>query len=148
MKVYLDNCCYNRPYDDQSQLRISLETQAKLQIQKMIKDGDIELASSYVLRYESSKNPYELRKSAIQQYIKEYTTTYVDVDKADDVKALADEIIETGVKTVDAYHVACAIISGSDYMLTSDDRLLKYKTNKITIADPTEFIRDWEGSNE
>ena len=30
LKVYLDNCCYNRPYDDQSQLRISLETQAKL----------------------------------------------------------------------------------------------------------------------
>ena len=44
MKVYLDNCCYNRPYDDQSQLRISLETQAKLQIQSMIRNKDIELA--------------------------------------------------------------------------------------------------------
>lgn len=30
MRVYLDNCCYNRPYDDQTQLRISLESQAKL----------------------------------------------------------------------------------------------------------------------
>lgn len=26
MRVYLDNCCYNRPYDDQSQMRIHLET--------------------------------------------------------------------------------------------------------------------------
>lgn len=33
MRVYLDNCCYNRPYDDQSQLKISMETQAKLNIQ-------------------------------------------------------------------------------------------------------------------
>ena len=54
MKVYLDNCCYNRLYDDQSQLRISLESQAKINIQDMIKDKEIELASSYVLLYENS----------------------------------------------------------------------------------------------
>ena len=29
MRVYLDNCCYNRPYDEQVQLRIRLETEAK-----------------------------------------------------------------------------------------------------------------------
>jgi len=29
LKIYLDNCCYNRPYDDQSQLKVSLEAQAK-----------------------------------------------------------------------------------------------------------------------
>ena len=28
MRIYLDNCCYNRPYDDQSYLNVSLETQA------------------------------------------------------------------------------------------------------------------------
>ncbi len=32
LKIYLDNCCYNRPYDDQSQLKVSLEAQAKLEI--------------------------------------------------------------------------------------------------------------------
>ena len=37
MRVYLDNCAYNRPYDDQSQVKIELETQAKLKIQRMIK---------------------------------------------------------------------------------------------------------------
>ena len=34
MKIYLDNCCFNRPYDDQTQIRISLETQAKLYVQE------------------------------------------------------------------------------------------------------------------
>ncbi len=29
MKVYLDNCCFNRPFDDQSQLKIRLESEAK-----------------------------------------------------------------------------------------------------------------------
>ena len=26
MRVYLDNCCYNRPFDDQAQLTVRLET--------------------------------------------------------------------------------------------------------------------------
>lgn len=56
MRIYLDNCCYNRPYDDQSQIRISLETQAKLYIQDMIKRGQLELVTSYVLEFENSNN--------------------------------------------------------------------------------------------
>ena len=48
-RVYLDNCCYNRPYDDQTQLRISLESQAKLHVQELIREDRLELASSYML---------------------------------------------------------------------------------------------------
>lgn len=49
----MDNCCFNRPYDDQSQLRISLETQAKLYIQDLIKNSKVELAASYMLLFEN-----------------------------------------------------------------------------------------------
>ncbi len=62
-------------------------------------------------------------------------------------KRIAEGIISTGAKTVDAYHVACAILAESDYFLTTDDRLLKYKTDKVQIIDPTEFIREWEVLN-
>ena len=40
MRIYLDNCCYNRPYDNQTQIRISLETQAKLDIHNFIRDRE------------------------------------------------------------------------------------------------------------
>jgi hypothetical protein len=30
-RVYLDNCCYNRPYDDQSQSKIVKETETKFE---------------------------------------------------------------------------------------------------------------------
>lgn len=50
MRVYLDMCCYNRPYDDQSQIKASLETQAKLYLQDQIQGEQLELVSSYVLR--------------------------------------------------------------------------------------------------
>ncbi|MFZ4618496.1 MAG: hypothetical protein ACOYM2_20210 [Rectinemataceae bacterium] len=49
MRVYLDNCVFNRPFDDQGQLIISLKTQAKLAIQEQIRAGALELVWSYIL---------------------------------------------------------------------------------------------------
>ena len=141
MKVYLDNCCYNRPYDNQSLLRISLETQAKLQIQRMIQEKQLELASSFVLEYENSRNPHLARKKAISFFLQENVTSYINGDRIEEVREKAKEIQETGVKTADALHTACSILSGCDYMITTDDRLLKYQTDEIKIVNPMEFIR-------
>lgn len=146
MRIYLDNCCYNRPYDDQSQIRISLEAQAKIHVQGMIKDGQLELASSYTLMYENSRNPYEIKRRAIENFLKEHTSVYVDESYEDQVGNLAAEIMETGIKSADAHHVASAIISKCDYLLTTDDRLLKYQTDQILIVDPIEFIRQTGGT--
>ena len=74
MKIYLDNCCFNRPFDDQSQLRVRLESEAKLKIQEDIRAGSYELVWSYILDYENNKNPFEERKNQIsnwRQYAKE-----------------------------------------------------------------------------
>lgn len=51
ISVYLDNCCYNRPYDDQEQLKVHLETEAKMHIQKMITDKKIKLVYSFVSEF-------------------------------------------------------------------------------------------------
>ena len=75
MRIYLDNCCYNRPYDDQSQIRISLEAQAKIYIQTMIEAGKFELVSSYT---EWRKNLFgdasvqEINSAAVE-YAKNYS---------------------------------------------------------------------------
>jgi len=52
MLLYLDNCCYNRPFDDQSQLQISLETQAKLFVQQEILSGKYELLLDFIIEME------------------------------------------------------------------------------------------------
>ncbi len=62
MKIYLDNCCFNRPFDGQSQLRILLELEAKLRIQENIRSGSFELVWSYILDYENSQNPFRERR--------------------------------------------------------------------------------------
>lgn len=141
MRIYLNNCCYNRPYDDQSQIRISLETQAKIYIQEMIEDGKLELVSSYMLLYENSRNRFEAKRKAIEQFIKDNTTIYIDESYSKEVEKLAKEVQRTGIKSADAIHTACAILAQCEFMLTTDDRLLKYKSGGISIIDPIEFIR-------
>jgi predicted nucleic acid-binding protein len=143
MRVYLDNCCYNRPYDNQSQLRISLETQAKLYIQQLIRNDQLEMASSYVLHYENGQNPYRTRKTAIAEFMHN-CKEFINIDQARLIQERAESIINTGVKTKDAYHVACAIEAKCDFLLTTDDRLLKYHTDEIELLNPLDFIKRLE----
>jgi len=143
VKVYLDNCCYNRPYDDQAQLRIELETKAKLHVQQQIAENEISLVSSVIIEYENNDNPYELRKHVINDFL-QHASDYVD--KSDDVVAIANEICNKGIKTKDASHLACAIYAECDYFLTTDDKLLKFRDDRIQTINPVDFIM-LEGEN-
>ena len=140
MRIYLDNCCYNRPFDDQTQLKISLETQAKIFIQDCIKENKFELVASYVLIYENAKNPYEGKKDSILKFLEENVDIFIDETYKNEVGEMAEKIIETGIKTADAHHIAAAILAKCDFLITTDKRMLKFVSEKIKILNPIEFI--------
>ena len=144
MRVYLDMCCYNRPYDDQSQIKISLETQAKLHIQGLIQAKRLELVTSYMLRYECGQNPYEMRRKAIMQFIDGHTMAYVGLERKGQIEAMAAKIMKTGIKFKDACHVASAIYAQCGYFISTDKRLLNYQTDRIRMVNPMEFITETE----
>lgn len=144
LKVYLDTCCYNRPYDDQTQLRINLEAQAKLYIQKQIVDGKLDLIYSFISVYENSQNPFSIRKNAISDFFSN-AVTYIDETNVDVIKSRAEGIMKTGIKTKDALHVSCAIEAKADFFVTTDIRLLKYSSNEVKIINPIDLITILEG---
>lgn len=141
MKLYLDNCCFNRPFDDQSLIRIVLETEAKLRIQEEVRGGRFKLVWSYILDYENSKNPYEDRKLRVKGWRK-YAVT--DIQENDAVIEKANSLNLTGFKKLDSLHIACAIISECDFFITTDDKILNLaKTAEgIKIIDPIGFIKE------
>lgn len=141
MRIYLDNCCYNRPYDDQLRMRIHLDTEAKLHIQDMVKNNELELVTSYMLDYENAKNRFWHKRQAISEFMNENEAYYVSQDRNEEAIQIAEEIKKTGVKNADALHVACAILAKSNYFITTDDRLLKYRSEKVEIVTPGEFVR-------
>jgi hypothetical protein len=69
IRVYLDTSIYNRPFDDQAQPKIHLETQAVILILQMVEAKLIELVSSSVLEYENSRNPWTLPQQAMSRYL-------------------------------------------------------------------------------
>lgn len=145
MVIYLDSCCYNRPYDTVDQLTVVLEAQCKLYIQQLVKDGLITLVSSYMVRYESSQNPYAERRENIEAYIRQYSSVYVSDERKEEIEQTAADIVRTGVKFKDACHVASAIYAKCDYFITTDKRLLKYKSPQIKLVTPIEFVLLLEG---
>jgi predicted nucleic acid-binding protein len=147
MRIYLDNCSYNRPFDDQSQMRIFLEAQAKMHIQGLIIAGEIELVCSYMSVYENNDNPQEEHRESIASFL-QYAVDFIDYDKVVAVEERAESIMKRKIKHKDAIHVSCAIESNCDYFITTDDEVLKkYRDSDITIIDPVNFIRILEETN-
>ncbi|MDR0829772.1 MAG: PIN domain-containing protein [Prevotellaceae bacterium] len=137
-RIYLDNCCFNRPYDDQSYLVIRLESEAKLFVQKEILQGTFELVWSYMLDFENSVNPYENRKRAIAEW---QHIAALDIDYSDEIVELGKKIISKGIKKKDALHIACAIQAKCDYFLTTDKKILNSRFEEIITINPLDFIK-------
>ena len=140
MKVYLDNCCFNRPFDDQKQIRIRLETEAKLFIQEKILNKNIELVWSYILEYENEFNPFDERKNIIKEW-KNFSVK--DIEENKQILEESNRLKEIGLSSKDALHVACAVYAKSDFFITTDDDLEKKLKdyNKITIINPIAFLK-------
>jgi predicted nucleic acid-binding protein len=127
---------------------VNKEATAKLYVQKLIKFNTLKLCYSFISLAEIFDCPYEDKQNGILKFISEINTEYIGTDKTDTVIPFVNEIIATGIKEKDARHVACAIYAECDYLLTTDKRLLKYKSEKIKLINPVDFVKIWEGKNE
>ena len=141
MKLYLDNCVFNRPFDTQSNIKTLLETEAKLNIQENIRRGNHELVWSYILDYENLKNPFQERQEQIAKW-KQYAN--IQIEAEDSLIQRAKSLKESGLKSFDALHIACAITAGAEYFLTTDKGILKKAAiiRDIQIKNPIDFIRE------
>jgi predicted nucleic acid-binding protein len=132
LRVYLDTSVYNRPFDDQTQPRIWLETLALVVILQMVEAGEVRLVNSSVLRYENSRNPFPLRKRWVNRCLR---------------LAVYDQRVleKQGLKAIDALHIACAEAAGSEYFLTCDDRVLRRYQGGIKVLNPVDFVLSVDG---
>jgi predicted nucleic acid-binding protein len=140
-RLYLDMNIYNRPFDDQSQVRIRLETIAIHAILKAIKERRLSLIWSFMLEFENSLNPYEDIRLEIEMAS---SLASEDINMTKDILAEAKNLESKGIKPRDAIHLACAIKGKADCFLTCDDKLIKkakFMQDEIVIISPIDFIR-------
>ncbi len=144
-KLYLDNCCFNRPFDDPSQLLVRLETEAVLFIQEQIKAGKIEIAWSSILDFEIRKNPFHSRREAFDIF-RRLSRNIVEVD--DGIKEMSLGFQARGLNWVDALHVACAVKAGCGYFVTVDKRILNKTIPEIEVLNPVQFLQSQTTLND
>ncbi|MDQ3004543.1 MAG: PIN domain-containing protein [Chloroflexota bacterium] len=139
MKIYLDTSVYNRPFDDQTQPRIWLETLALALVLQLVEAGEAILVNSTVLGFENSRNPFSLRQDWVSRCL-EQATTYQRVNES--IRERAEALEKHGLKAIDSLHVASAESAGADYFLTCDNRLLKkQKYIDISSMNPLDFVQ-------
>ncbi|BAP57933.1 hypothetical protein THII_3636 [Thioploca ingrica] len=137
---------FNRPFDDQKQIRIRLESEAKLYLQEPIKVGNLKLVWSYMMDFENEQNPFAERREAIKRWKK---WALVDVSETAALLDQANRLITLGLNGKDALHVASAIEGQAQYFLTTDDKMMKKLLgfNKIQVISPIEFIKVFDNDN-
>ncbi len=131
MRLYLDMCVYNRPFDDQSQPRIMLETQIFIMLLSMISEDRFDLINSFALKYENSKNPNIENMLKISDLL-EYSKDYIPCDESILDRSL--EFEKYGLMGMDAVHIACAEKAKANFFVTCDDNLIKKLRRIDTIG--------------
>lgn len=141
-RIYLDTCCLNRPFDDQSQLRIRLETEAVIHILKMCEEKTWELVSSQVVDAEILQIADTKRRRRVALII-ESAVESVRVDESLESRAL--ELERLGFAAFDALHLASAEAIGVDVLLTTDDRFMRLflrnrRRIRIAVENPLRWM--------
>lgn len=143
MKVYLDNCCYNRLFDDRSNIINYLEREAVLIIMQKAFEEEIEIVGSEVLEIEILKIPNETKRTDISDI---YATIATDSIQITDgiVERSRDIMDASNIRAFDSMHLACAE-QISDVLLTTDKKFLrncKRLNTGIKVQNPIEFIME------
>lgn len=142
VKIYMDNCCLNRPFDDLSQDKVYLEAEAILSIVSHCEKGEWELLASGVIEYELSRLADAEKLERVRGLYTVARTRLVMTDAAENRAAFFHR---QGIKAFDSMHLALAETGGADVFLTTDDRLLRAAARLgpgVKVANPVSWLME------
>ena len=139
-RIYLDNCCFNRPYDNQANPNVHLEAEAKIYIQNEILNKTYELAWSFMMDYEISSNPFHDRRIAFLSW---KNLAVVDIDPIEEILNKGKDLNKINIKKKDALHIACAIKAECEYFITTDGKISNKEIPEIKLINPLDFLRQF-----
>lgn len=142
MRIYLDVSCLNRPFDDQTQSRVHLESEAVLLILDEIDSGRWEQVSSRMATIEIQAISDQIRRRRVAQLLPETI-----MKLSGEIFARARELVGQNLQAADAVHTAAAEHLRADVLLTCDDRWLRKSQQLadklfVRIANPVDWLQE------
>ncbi len=143
-KIYFDTCCLNRPFDDQTQVRVRLEAEAVLAILSRIENGEWDWVGSEILTDEIEQMP-DTQKLSRTKLLSGFIQENIDIGEKEERRAM--ELQSDGFQVFDALHIACAESAKADVFLSTDDRLLKQakrnsKKLDVRVENPLVWVEE------
>ena len=140
MKLYVDMCVWKRPFDDQSDDRIWIESQAAIRIFDLAHSGDIQVFVSMALTLENDRNPKAWRRHRVATLMASFGRP---MPLTDAILLRAYDIRGLGFMDMDALHLAFAEDLKANYFVTTDDMILKRQgTVKTKIINPVDLLKE------
>ena len=141
-KIYMDCCCFNRPFDDLSHDKIRHECDAILTIINKCENGIWDIFKSDVLSDEINRI-MDLTKK--QKVLELYSSASVHIEINDDIINRAREFHKTNIYAFDALHLASAEYGEADTLLTTDKKFLNralQSNTKVMISNPAIWLTE------
>lgn len=142
MRIYLDVCCLNRPFNDQAQQRIRLEAEAVRAILARIHAEEWVWISSSAVRYELLQTPDPDRRSKLSNL----TLAASEVlPSSPAVLNRASDLVRQGFPPIDALHLSFAEQGSCDILFTTDDRFAGRcvrlsPSSRVRVVNPAAWI--------
>jgi predicted nucleic acid-binding protein len=143
MRLYLDVCCLKRPFDDQAQPRVRMETEAVL-VLLAADPSRVVFVRSVAHDLENDQNPLAWRADRVRAWLEQRP---LETPAGEALEARVAELMTGGLRGFDALHLACAEASGADIFVTCDDRLLAAAQRpgaqvKVRVGELTAVARE------
>ncbi|TWT45653.1 PIN domain protein [Phycisphaerae bacterium RAS1] len=150
MQIYLDVCCLNRPFDDQSRQRIRLESDAVQAILERVERGEFQLLTSGAADSELIRVADFDRREAVRE-LAGRACRHIPLSSDIGRRALA---LEQGkLDPLDALHLAYAESVPCDILFTVDDAFVRRAArlsppSPVRVVNPAPWILEHEHGGE
>ena len=137
MRIYLDSCCYNRPFDAHHQERVRREAEAVLAI---LESAHVKVVCA-PLFWEMAAIVNVEKRARVNSLLS--LARHEEVNSAA-FTARVPQIANLGFRPMDSAQLACAEFVAADWFLSTDDRLLRCAARvsaslKVAVAN----LADW-----
>lgn len=141
MRVYMDNCCFNRLLDDRSYFQIYYERNSVMLILELVEHSEILLLGSQMLVREISETKDAYRRSILQMV---YSLCSEEIQINEDILDRAEQVRHiSNIKYKDSIHLACAEAAKADVLLTTDRKFMN-NCNRIKtftrVMNPNQWL--------
>jgi predicted nucleic acid-binding protein len=143
LKIYMDVCCLNRPFDDCNDDRISIESEAILKILYRCQYEAWQLIGSDTIDLEISKTTDVDKKMKVLSL---YSVVSSKIIFDDEIESLAQSYQQYGIKLFDSIHLACAEYDHVDVLLTTDKKFIakaqEIKSLNTRVENPVNWLME------